>query len=247
MIRKLFMGLIGVLLATQTASAQLFMDDFNDGNDDGWTRFDPLRPFGAPPADFTFPDGGYRIKAGPSPNPQTLGVSRAASYRADFQYADFAVQVDIVDWNDAFSQGFALIGRTTDVGFGTSDGYLATLQNDDSLVLARFDDEFQVTVLSLAPCPIDPSHDYRLEFLGTGDLFVANVYDLADPGTPISTVMGNDGTYAFGHVGLLSHAFNPMGDSPTDVTFDNFVSVPEPGTTALLAAALSLLVRRRSR
>jgi len=166
MIRKLFIGLIGVLLATQTASAQLFMDDFNDGNDDGWTRFDPLRPFGAPPADFTFPDGGYRIKAGPSPNPQTLGVSRAGSYRADFQYADFAVQVDIVDWNDAFSQGFALLARTADIGAQTSDGYLATLQNNDLLALVRFDND-AVTVLSFAPCPIDRSHDYRLVLRGS--------------------------------------------------------------------------------
>jgi len=79
------------------------------------------------------------------------------------------------------------------------------------------------------------------------DLLVASVYDLNALATPLSTVTANDGTYASGHVGLLSHAFNPMGDSPTDVTFDNFVSVPEPGTTALLAAALPLVRRRRSR
>lgn len=223
------------------------MDDFNDGNDDGWTRADPLFEVGAPPASYTFPNGGYRIQAGSSPNPQMYNVSRAGSYRPELQYADFIASVDIVDWDDALPQGFALTARTTDLGLLTSDGYLATLQNNDYLVITRFTDDWS-TVLASETVQVEPGHQYRLEFSGTGDLLTASVYDLADPGMPISTVMAIDGTYTSGHIILLSHAIWGAGtsDSPTDVTFDNFVSVPEPGMAVLLAAALPLLLRRRS-
>lgn len=247
MCRRFCVGLAGVLLAALSAPAQSFMDDFNDGIDDGWTRYDPLPQFGAPPASYTFPNGGYRIRAGASPNPQTFGVSRAASFRLDFQYSDFVAQVDIVDWNNQLPQGFALLGRTTDVGYRTSDGYLATLQNNNALALARFDNEVATTLVFDTPL-LDPTHDYRLVFRGTGGLLVASVYDLNNLTTPLSTIMANDGTYASGHVGVLSHAIaGSTGGSATDVTFDNFVSVPEPGALALLAAAVPLLLRRPAR
>src|SRR5438045_8216546 len=56
-------------------------DDFNDGNDNGWTRYDPLGDAGVgPQATFTFPDGGYRIRATKSPLlPAQAGVARAGS------------------------------------------------------------------------------------------------------------------------------------------------------------------------
>ena len=38
-------------------------DDFNDGNDTGWVRYDPLGTVGlGPMATYSFPNGGYRIQ-----------------------------------------------------------------------------------------------------------------------------------------------------------------------------------------
>src|SRR2546430_9566807 len=75
-----FLALIVVALCcllSLGARAQI-SDNFDDGNDGGWTRYDPLAPFGAP-ATFSFPNGGYRIQAPASPDPVVLGTGRAGS------------------------------------------------------------------------------------------------------------------------------------------------------------------------
>ncbi len=51
-------------------SAQVIEDDFNDGDDGGWSRYLPLEAFGAA-ATFSFPDGNsYRIQSAASPSPE---------------------------------------------------------------------------------------------------------------------------------------------------------------------------------
>src|SRR5437899_12480833 len=68
-------------------------DDFNDGNDNGWTRYDPLGDLGAgPQATFSFPNGAYRIQATKNPLfPSAVGVARAGSLREDVTYTNFYV------------------------------------------------------------------------------------------------------------------------------------------------------------
>ena len=56
-------------------------DDFSDGNDDGWTHYDPIGSHPAFPdqATFTVVNGTYRIQTAPSPLPGTVGhIARAA-------------------------------------------------------------------------------------------------------------------------------------------------------------------------
>src|SRR5687767_14938966 len=64
-------------------------DNFNDGSDiPEWTRYAPLDPFG-PDTSYTFPDGGYRIVAPPTPNRTNFGPGRAGSLREDANYSQF--------------------------------------------------------------------------------------------------------------------------------------------------------------
>jgi hypothetical protein len=55
-----------------TASAQ--EDDFNDGNDDGWTRLTPLAELGG--TDISVENGRYAMSCDPSPAPQETGRER---------------------------------------------------------------------------------------------------------------------------------------------------------------------------
>jgi hypothetical protein len=64
------------LLAAIRAHAATIVDDFNDGNDTGWTRYSPFSGFGAP-ASFTFPGGTTTM---PSPAPGVLGAPWVGSY-----------------------------------------------------------------------------------------------------------------------------------------------------------------------
>jgi hypothetical protein len=55
-------GIAFVFLGAQ-AKAQQFSDDFNDGNDNGWSHLEPLGSFGSPGV-FSFPAGGIKVLAG---------------------------------------------------------------------------------------------------------------------------------------------------------------------------------------
>src|SRR5258708_1996342 len=82
--RRLFIkvSIALVFLVPDLCRAQVLVsDNFNDGNDTGWTHFEPLAPFGAP-GTFSFPNADYRIQATASPDAM-LGPGRAGSLRQD--------------------------------------------------------------------------------------------------------------------------------------------------------------------
>jgi hypothetical protein len=226
--------------------AQAQTDDFNDGNDTGWTRYDPLAGFGAP-ATFSFPGGGYRIQAGVSPNPGLLGPGRAGSVRTDQSYSDFSVSFDLVDWNNAQDQAFGALARLSQIGLGTTDGYAFTYATDGSIDISRILNEAASNVAT-ASVTLNPLNDYRFVFSGTGSSFVGSVFDLANLSTPVATVSGTDATYASGFLGVLVFDNSPTGTGAPDATFDNYVAVvPEPSSVALLCMGGLVLFRFAAR
>lgn len=238
---------LAVLAGVSTGQSQ--SDDFNDGNDTGWTRYDPLAGFGAP-ATFSFPGGNsYRIQAGVSPNPGLLGPGRAGSVRADQTYTDFSASFDLVDWDNAQDQAFGLLARISQPGLGTTDGYAFTYSTDGSIDISRILDEAPSGVAT-ASVTLNPANDYRFVFTGSGSSLSGAVFDLANLSTPLATINGTDATYAGGILGLI--VFDNSGTGAPDATFDNYAAVvPEPSTIALLSIGglglLSFATRRRAR
>jgi hypothetical protein len=113
-----FVSAIAIVIAASSAvQAQTFVDNFDDGDDAGWTRFDPLPPVlpATPPATFTFPNGGYRMVAGGAPA-NTGAQSQVFSSRGDIALADGTIGVDIKDWSAADRSTPSLIGRATPSG-----------------------------------------------------------------------------------------------------------------------------------
>ena len=112
-LRKMFSIVLFCCLAAWPALAQT--DDFTDGNDDGWTRFDPIGTSpGSPYALYQVQFGQYRLSSNPSPAPVKLGSARVGSYRADTVRANFTVVVDVVSWNAALDQAFGLLARVAE-------------------------------------------------------------------------------------------------------------------------------------
>src|SRR5687767_11822062 len=68
-------------------------DNFDDGDDMGWIKYDPLGTVGlGPQATYSFPNGGYRIQASRNTLiPAAAGPARAGSYRPDV-YSDFYME-----------------------------------------------------------------------------------------------------------------------------------------------------------
>ena len=58
-----------LLVAALPAFLHAQTDDFNDGNDAGWTRFNPIGV-----GSFSVVNGGYRLQTSPSPNPGAFVV-----------------------------------------------------------------------------------------------------------------------------------------------------------------------------
>jgi hypothetical protein len=207
-------------------------DNFNAGNDTGWTHYDPFSGFGAP-ATYSFPSGGYQIQSALSPSPGTLGPSRAGSLRTDQTYTDFSVSYDLVDWNNSLNQAFGVLGRVTNPGLGTTDGYALTYSTGGSIDISRITGETP-TGLGSSSITLNPANDYRFVFTGTGNALVGQVFDLSDLSTPLATATGTDSTYASGINGFV--VFDNSGAAAADATFDNYVAtVPEPSSLALMA------------
>jgi hypothetical protein len=243
---ELVAALAAVLLLAAAPVARGQSDNFNDGNDTGWSRYSPLGVVGAP-ATFSFPNGGYRIQAPTSPDPGQFGPARAGSFRQDATYSQFYVSVDMVDWDNTLDQAFGILARVSTPGLGTTDGYAFSYSVDGSIDISLVNNEAP-TGLGDANVMLDPAQDYRLVFEGNGPELVGRVFDLRDLITPVATATGNDATYASGIAGVFIFD-NSGGGQPADATFDNYLGgvVPEPGSAALLVALGGLALRRRRR
>src|SRR5438445_11983452 len=102
-------------------------DDFNDGNDTGWTHLD-LSAAGLPASAYSFPDDGIGGKAyhifSPAPPVTNAGPARAISYRADAAYTNFTLVVDLLAWDATLHQTFGCIVRAENLGLGRITGYV---------------------------------------------------------------------------------------------------------------------------
>ncbi|HVR37208.1 MAG TPA: hypothetical protein VMS21_15305, partial [Methylomirabilota bacterium] len=184
---------LGILLAT-AGIARAQTDDFDDGNDDGWTRFDPLGGLGLPEATFSFPNGGYRLQAPPPPIPDA-GPARAFSYLTENSYTEFYAAVDVVDWDDSVDQAFGILGRAGNVGLGETTGYVCNYNPNQTgsrpggqFQINRVTGEAEDGTLATANITLIPGRSYRMVFIGTGTVMTGHLYDHLDLTAPVATL-----------------------------------------------------------
>ena len=259
--RLAILTMLSIALDASTATAQqfTFSDDFSLGNRDDYIFVDSIGTIlGTDFAELIPADGAIRITAPTTPD-LALGPARSGFefVGQPQKFSDFAISVDIVDWDDSLQSEFGPTARTREVGgIGTLDMYsMAILINTvspdgvagDFVIINRVDDEVPTT-LGAEPFDADPTKQYQLRFSGTGPDFLAEVFDLAEPSTPLVTVNATDATYSGGGNGFAASTagLDPAGwllpNSRADVTLDNYsltATVPEPsGLFPLLLAAL---------
>ncbi len=232
---KNFIGYLVMFSCVLTAS-HLFAqsDNFDDNNDAGWTRYDPIGSHPQIPdqATFTLSNGTYRIQTPPSPLPGTVGPARAGSLRTEVTYTDFFISVDIVDWDDTTDQSFGMLARIKEPGLGATDGYAMTFNIGGSdFDITWFTNEdpndpngAAVTVTGEDNFTMVKGRIYRFEFMGKGTTLTARAYELPNLTTPLVEITGTDEHYTSGFSGLLIYD-NSDGTGPTDVTFDNYVAL----------------------
>ena len=240
------------LLGGAVEAAPIISDDFNDGNDNGWTQFDPNRTLfegvAGQYASFDASANVYRIQSFGS---DSVGSpSRAASYRADQTYTDFRITVDLVGFNASLDQRFGVLARLRQVELSDADGYFLSYNPSPGraagglLQIYRLTNELPTAIGTGAD--VNPallgSGQYKFEFTGIDDDFTARI--LSSTGTVLGMTSATDSTYAEGFTGLLVTNRN---NGASDATFDNFVAVPEPGSLALVGLAVACAAVRRGR
>jgi hypothetical protein len=229
-----------VLVFFGTASVSGQTDDFDDGNDDGWVRFNPMQVVGAG-ASWTFPDGGYRLQA-PRPAVGAAGPARAFSYHA-VEYSEFFAAVDIVAWNNEVNQAFGILGRASHIGLGETTGYVLNYnpnqtggQPGGQFQINRVTNEAENGTLATANITLIPTGKYRMVFVGSGSVLSGYLYDLEDLTFPLATIAvsaeddDRAGSYAAGYSGLFvfSRGIATADTSIADATFDNYAAMGTP-------------------
>ncbi|MBI3849469.1 MAG: hypothetical protein HY298_04140 [Verrucomicrobia bacterium] len=235
-------ALLAVLSVITTAQAQLTVsDDFNDGNDVGWTPYEGspgTRQVSFPPD----PQGGffYRILDNQSTN--SLGLfSRGASIRNDATYTDFFVASDVITWDDTAQMAPFIIARTATPGPGTTSGYITVFASGGPtavqglLLPVEFTGEVVATTpdISTGGAALTPKLDgtkgYRLVFKSApGDLLIQEMYERTDLLEPFARAVLRDDVNGTQHPSGVSGIgnLNLEWTANADSTFDNFYASP---------------------
>lgn len=218
-------SLVSFLFLLPVVSYGQISDDFNDDFDEqSWQNLNPLKDF----VDWAYfiNDSTYRMISGASPDPDALGQARIGAMRKDANYSAFRVGVDLAPFDPAIEQDVGVLARITTAGLGTTSGYAATIDTDESRIyIARIDLE-QPTILGEADSPLDPEKNYQLVFHGYEGRFLAEVFDVTDLTTPLFFAEGEDDTYQSGPAGLFGAAGQPDGN--INFAFYNYESDDRP-------------------
>ena len=218
-------SLVSFLFLLPVVSYGQISDDFNDDFDEqSWQNLNPLKDF----VDWAYfiNDSTYRMISGASPDPDALGQARIGAMRKDANYSAFRVGVDLAPFDPAIEQDVGVLARITTAGLGTTSGYAATIDTDESRIyIARIDLE-QPTILGEADSPLDPEKNYQLVFHGYEGRFLAEVFDVTNLTTPLFFAEGEDDTYQSGPAGLFGAAGQPDGN--INFAFYNYESDDRP-------------------
>jgi hypothetical protein len=232
LLRPFSLTALTYLLFLGATSAQI--DNFDDGNDNGWSHFDPIgsHPL-TPPSWVTFDASSkaLNIKApGQNINPQ-LGPSRGAVFQPNI-YSDFWISVDIVDWDPSQRQAIGILARIQpNPSLGNAQGYLLSFQpQENDIQISRIVGEEPAGYIGDDPqltIQPQPGEGVRLVFTGQGNTLTGKAYSLSDPDLLLAESSGTDNSFNQGVAGLLAFDFSAGGNNLIDATFDNYAAGAE--------------------
>ncbi len=236
-----------ILLMFLTGIAGSQTDDFNDGNDSGWTRQDTIGLITDTSfASFGFPNGGYRISAPGSPAPALIGPSRAASFRQDVSYdGKIFLSVDLRISDPFLQQSVGMLAFVQpNPAPGAVSGYSLSFQPlTGDIVLNRIVNESPIE-LAYADLSGLASDSLRLVMIAEDGEFSGAVYNLDDLVNPIAAVSASDSAYSSGMAGIFVFSDTDDRSGPVDATFDNYrvnpLTLPELQLTLLGASGFQL-------
>jgi hypothetical protein len=237
-------------------------DNFNDGNDTGWTHYsitgfyNPAFPGGYCPyggTTYTFPNDGsggyaYHLDAAPTIYPPTgtdaFGVknARGGSYLATPAYTNrFKIGTDLLAWSTTGRPTVGFLWYMHSIYLGSTEGYAGTFSpNAGNIYLSKLTGEAQeyyFGALKDGDITLNSTDRIRMEVSShDGQTFVMTAYNQLEPNTPWCSAIGQDSAYygVGGSSGFLLFNEDYPATYGASATFDNY-SASEPAANAMPA------------
>ena len=251
MFKKVSQLNVGFLVAFLTLAGSFYsaradtFDDFNDGIDDGWRRYNPI------PGTFSFPvESGSVAYKMESPWGSLFSPGRIGSINMkEPPHTKFHVEADLLNWTYNWGEDIGLAARLQEPvpSFFLPKGYALILRNDKNgrpssrklmIIKSMGGIRFPVFLTKgqgrlMMPAP-DPSGDYRLKFWSSDGFLWGQIIDKRTgqaiqmwDGTAYKDCIyaAEDGAFTRGRTGLIAYVhivgYKAEGVSPV---FDNFYS-----------------------
>jgi hypothetical protein len=248
--------IVAALIIGVSPNAYATFDNFSDLNDTAnptWTHLSGLVASTGQAWDAS--TGQYRMTA---PNNGFSQLGFVGSYVAE-SFTDVLVSADLVSFVDGPSQGgpIAVAARLDgNNAFNLLKGYAYAYEpqsdgGNGEFALYRINGASLVDLNPIGvenvdwirKATLDPNKDYTFALSVVGSLLSGVVREVGGPVVAHQTAI--DATYASGFSGLFGYSQVPI--PPSDFTWDNFQSIPEPATSLLVALGsigLTMLGRR---
>lgn len=233
-------------------------DDFDDGNDDGWEKYDRSGS-----AVIAVTNGTYYMWS-LSPGAGETGKALVFSTRTNV-YTDFYVAVDLLDWDDNTvtnaRSAIGLAARAADIGPGTTKAlvlyWTPAISGGGNRVFSIYYlwNDVPVAAVAATILTLEKSNSYRMVFSCVSNLVEGKIYNLKDLTRPIAYCSGYlDSPYVYlpdlpasGRCGLFLYSRN---NTTVSVTYDNYfaavsdpANVPPPGIAHPIPGAPQVINR----
>jgi hypothetical protein len=195
----------------------MWRDEFNDGDDDGWTRF--TIPAGLPGANWNASTGVYRLSVDESA-PQGgavasfLGLSNDPSFWNGYWWATVVRETEN-STSHVFMRG----------EFATMNAYGFGWQPDTGLTIQRIAGGAGTVLDSDDTFVQEVGTEYILEAGSFGPDLELRMWAPAEDRPELPQVAATDSTYTWGANGIVAQAYS---DGDLSATFDDVSFVPEP-------------------
>lgn len=263
----ILIGLAGVLHG-QANSVKL-IDDFNDGDDDGWRRIDFLQALGLGETIFDASSNAYSISSVDEVVPIPAGCVGSGSVwepsatgaRDRHRYSNGTVRATLRLNND-ISSGFITMRSDPD----TITEYVFAANNSlDLVVIERIVNAQTEESLGSAPFELDAGQDYIIEATAVGPHLSMKIWQSGDEEPSEPQIIAMDETLKSGVFGLVSYYCAGDSGDILSATFDDITftpgnsafgadrssvnAVPEPTSFAVISMGIVGLglMRRRFR
>lgn len=239
-----FLGAAGHLFGQSKSTKPI--DDFSDGNDDGWIRVDLLQPFGLGEAVFDASSTRYVISSAATVVPLPEGCTGAGSF---WQPSATGVR-DARRYSNGTARAAFRFDNDISNGFVALRGDLATLNlydfaannSADKIYIDRLANGVSVTGgsgLISAPFAFESDEEYVVEATAVGPNLSMKVWSVGDeePAQPQISIV--DHALTLGSLGVVSYYCTGFEGDVLSTSFDDITFTP--GNSAFSADSASVV------